>query len=66
MIEYFSMVGSYRGGIKLHGRWVSVCELNRIDKTGWKRHQGPLTAAQQRALRQKPIRAEVIRARFRN
>ncbi len=56
-MKYFSYVGSYRGAVRLKGRWVPVTDLNRIDKTDWVRHQGPPTPAMQRALRGQPINA---------
>ena len=51
-MKYFSLTGSYEGGIKLNGRWTRAQNLNKIDKTGWERHQGPLTPAMAACLRE--------------
>lgn len=56
-MKYFSLVGSYEGGVLYHGKWIRVQDLNKIDKRGWERHQGPLTAAQAKALLQNAINA---------
>jgi len=59
-MKYFSLVGSYFGGIKIKGHWVRVHDLNRIDKIGWDRHQGPLTPAMAASLKQQSTRADVM------
>lgn len=51
---YFTFVGSYDGAVKIRGHWVRVVELNRINKTGWSRHQGPISPAMARAVREQP------------
>ncbi len=60
MTHYFSEVGSYRGCVLMRGRWVSVKDLNKINKRGWKRHQGPATNAMQSAMLHQPLRAEQL------
>jgi hypothetical protein len=52
MIKYFSFVGSYEGGIKIKNQWVHAVNLNYINKSKWKRHQGSLTPAMSRCLRE--------------
>lgn len=49
-MKYFSLVGSYDGAILKNNRWIRVKNLNQIDKTEWKRHQGPATLAIARAI----------------
>lgn len=39
--KYYTPPGSYDGLIKIKRQWVRAKELNRIDKTGWVRWQGP-------------------------
>ena len=53
-MTYYSYVGSYDGAVKLAGGWVRVVELNRIDKTGWTRWNGPPSAAIVKATRTQP------------
>jgi len=50
-IKYFTYAGSYFGAVKVHGRWLRIKHLNRIDKTGWDRHQGPPNGSMMIALR---------------
>ena len=52
-MKYFSLVGSYEGGVRLGRRWIRAQNLNLIDKTGWERLQGPITAAMARCLTDK-------------
>lgn len=52
MKKYFALVGSYEGGIKIGHTWYRATDLNHVNKQGWQRHQGPLTPAQARCLRQ--------------
>lgn len=52
---YYTPPGSYDGLVKIQGRWRRVNELNRIDKTGWVRWQGPPTRAMLKALRSETI-----------
>lgn len=60
--KYYSEVGSYRGVIRTgKGRkWVSVFDLNRINKSDWIRWQGPPSEAIIRAMKEKPIRADIL------
>lgn len=51
---YYSRIGSFDGAVKIGGRWIRAIELNRIDKTGWKRWQGPPSPALARAMREQP------------
>ena len=53
-IQYFTFVGSYDGAIKIKGRWVRASQLNRIDKTGWDRWQGPPSPAIIKAIEAGP------------
>jgi len=53
IIRYYTPPGSYDGLIKVGGVWQRVKGLNRIDKDGWKRWQGPPTLAMERALKSK-------------
>ncbi len=59
-MKYFSLVGSYSGGVLIGRRWVRVKDLNRIDKAGWERHQGPLTPAMSRCLKGYVMSAEAL------
>jgi hypothetical protein len=43
--KYYTAPGSYNGAIKCRGMWLRFEELNRIDKTGWQRWQGPPSKA---------------------
>jgi len=52
---YYSEVGSYRGCVKIDGKWVPVTNLNYVNKRGWSRFQGIPTPAMQRAMRFAPI-----------
>ena len=52
--DYYSSVGSYDGAIKIGRKWVRAVELNRIDKTGWNRRQGPMNAAIAKAIKSQP------------
>jgi hypothetical protein len=36
-VKYFSLTGSFEGGMKIRGRWVYVTDLSHVDKTGWER-----------------------------
>lgn len=36
-IKYFSLTGSYEGGIKLEGVWYHVSDLNLIDKSAFEK-----------------------------
>lgn len=57
-MKYFSLTGSYEGGIKLRGRWVHVTDLNKVDKAGWTRIMiGDLTPAMASCLINIPITA---------
>ena len=38
---YYTPPGSYNGLVKINGNWRKVNGLNRIDKDGWTRWQGP-------------------------
>jgi len=49
-MQYFTFVGSYDGAIKIKGRWIRASQLNRIDKTGWKRWSGPPSPAIVKAI----------------
>ncbi len=51
---YFTFCGSYDGAIKISGRWIRAVELNRIDKTGWRRYVGAPSIAIARACRDQP------------
>lgn len=53
-MEYFTFVGSYDGAIKVGGKWIRATGLNCIDKTGWKRHQGPPNKAILMAIKTTP------------
>lgn len=53
-MRYFTFVGSCDGAIKIGRRWVRAVELNRIDKTGWKRWQGPASPAIAKAIKSQP------------
>ena len=57
---YFSEIGSYCGAVKIDGKWVSVKELNYIDKTGWERLQGPPGKKVAEAMDQAPISARIL------
>ncbi len=48
---YYTAPGSYDGLIKFKGKWIRVTELNRINKTGWTRWQGPPNQSMQKALK---------------
>lgn len=39
--NYYAPYGSYDGTIKIQGQWIRATGLNRINKTGWIRWQGP-------------------------
>lgn len=52
--NYYHVIGLDDGLVKLGGRWLRVTGLNRIDKTGWVRWQGPPTRAMEKALREQP------------
>lgn len=58
--NYYSEVGSYGGAIKFKGRWTAVKDLNRIDKQKMYRWQGPPSKAIVNAMKDKPIRADVL------
>lgn len=59
--KYYSMIGSHEGAIKIGRAWIHVTDLNRIDKSGWIRWQGPPSEALTKAMREKSITAvEVI------
>lgn len=59
--EYYSEVGSYSGVIKKYGTWLAVTDLNRIDKTGMQRWQGPPSKAISKAMKEQiPIRADLL------
>ncbi len=58
--NYYSEVGSFRGAIKIKGRWESVKDLNRIDKNKMYRWQGPPSKAISNAMNLPPIRADVL------
>jgi len=60
-IKYFTEVGSYRGCAKVGRSWVSVKNLNYVDKRGWLRHQGPPTPAMVNAMLNQPIDARNIK-----
>jgi len=49
--KYYTPPGSYDGLVRLFSGWARVTELNRIDKTGWIRWQGPPSEAMRQALR---------------
>lgn len=53
-MTYFVYIGSFDGAVKIKGRWVRAIELNRIDKTGWTRWQGPPSPAITRATKTQP------------
>jgi len=59
--RYFSLIGSYEGVIKvrvgLNQRWVHVTDMNRIDKTGWVRWQGPASKRISEVLREPSVKA---------
>jgi hypothetical protein len=60
-VKYYSFVGSYDGAVKIKRRWTRVVELNRIDKTGWDRVQGPCPEAVAHAVKtQPPQKATVL------
>ncbi len=52
--NYYTPYGSYDGCVKIGGRWLRTSELNKIDKTGWVRWQGPPSPAMVKALREQP------------
>jgi hypothetical protein len=58
--EFHSEIGSWRGAIKKGGRWISVKDLNRVQKTGWVRYQGPPSPALEKAMNQPPVDAVVV------
>jgi len=59
--DYYSEVGSYRGTVKKYGMWIAVKDLNRIDKTGMQRWQGPPSKAISTAMKEQiPIRADLL------
>jgi hypothetical protein len=49
--NYYSFVGSYDGAVKIGGQWVRAVELNRIDKSHWRRWTGPPSRAILRAVK---------------
>lgn len=49
-VKYYSLVGSYEGCVLMHKEWVRVQDLNKLDKTNWKRHQGLATRPMVKAL----------------
>ena len=51
--KYFSFVGSYEGLIKTCCGWTAVKELNRINKDGWIRWQGPMSNSMSKAWNQR-------------
>lgn len=53
--KYYSEVGSYRGAIKIGGKWISAHEMHRTDKRGWERWQGPPSRAIINAMQEQPI-----------
>ena len=56
-MKYYSEVGSYRGCIKVRGKWIGVKDLNYINKDGWHRHQGPPTPAMVAAMKRSCLSA---------
>ena len=59
--NYYSPVGSYDGVVKWQGSWIRVSGLNRINKNGWTRWQGPPSKAICKAMRyQYSIRVDLL------
>lgn len=56
--DYYSEVGSYRGAIKHLDQWISVNQLNLINKNRLVRWQGPPNQSIINAMKQKPLHAD--------
>lgn len=59
-LRYHSEIGSFRGAVKIGGKWVSVKNLNHIEKPGWIRWQGPASDAIQNAMKEAPQDAKEL------
>lgn len=49
--KYYTPPGSYDGCVRIKTQWYRVTALNRIDKTGWVRWQGPPSRKMDEALK---------------
>jgi len=58
--NYYSEVGSFRGAIKISGKWQPTKDLNRIDKSKMYRWQGPPSKAISEAMKLMPISADKL------
>ena len=57
---YHSEIGSWRGTVKVGGKWLSVKDLHLINKEGWIRYQGPPSKAMEEAMKNPPESAAAL------
>jgi len=55
-LDYFSLTGSYEGGVKINGKWQRAKNLNYVDKRTWRRIEtGAMTSSMKKCLNNKEI-----------
>ena len=60
--KYYTPPGSYDGLVQVSKKWIKAgwlrcSELNRIDKKGWTRYQGPPNSIMCQCLKAKSIKS---------